>query len=185
MEDRILANAAANGDQDAFTTLIERYSTHIYTIAYKITLNEEDALDVSQNVYEKLVKKIGGFKGHGTFRSWLTVITTNTAIDSLRKMSRQELSSEPENLDFISSGSQVGSDNNPREIISIRKQKKLIENAMKKLSPQQRAIFALRFKEDMRPKEIAASLSIPAQQVRSQLCRAIDKIRQTLNGRVH
>lgn len=180
MEDNRLAAAAAKGDQDAFTILVERYRPYVYRIAYKITLHEDDALDVTQNVFVRLVEKIHYFNGRGKFRTWLATIATREAINRLRSPSRRETSTERQILEGMSEERRSRDTNDPREKLETVEQRRLVEWAMGHLSAQQRAIVALRLSEDMTPKEIAEHLGLPARQVRLQLHRAIAKIRHVL-----
>lgn len=183
MEDRFLAAAATGGDQEAFTLLVERYRAYVYTIAFKITLNEDDALDVSQNVFLRLFEKIGTFNGTGTFRAWLATLTTHEALDHVRRPGRREWSTDPEEIEMLADERQLREATaDPRAALDNSQRRGLIEGAMAQLSPQQRAIFALRFREDMKPKEIAERLGLPVQQVRSQLCRAVAELRGVLGG---
>jgi RNA polymerase sigma-70 factor (ECF subfamily) len=183
LEDSHLAAAAAKGDQDAFTILVERYRRYVYAIAYKTTLDEEDALDVTQKVFLRVAKKIGDFKGKGTFRGWLATIAAREAIDHLRRHSHREISMEPEKLANISDQRGNNSSEDPRTVLEASRRLRLVEGAIQHLSPQQRVIFVLRFREEMGPKEIAERLSLPATQVRSQLHRAIAKIREMVGPR--
>lgn len=180
MEDKRLAAAAANGDQEAFTRLVERYRPYVYTIAFKITLNEDDALDVTQNVFVKVVEKIGAFNGRGPFRAWLATIAAREAATLARRPSRREVSMEPHTLEGVSDARHTHTTDDLRGTLDAARRRRLVEGAMARLPAQQRAVFALRLKEDMRPKEIAERLGIPAHQVRSQLHRAIAGIRRAL-----
>ena len=183
MEDHRLAVSAANGDQEAFTTLVKRYRAYVYTIAYKIALNVDDALDITQNVFVRLVEKIGMFNGRGPFRAWLATMASNETMSYLRRPSHRETPTEPEVLTEMSDAQQYGNADDPREALDTARQRRLVETAMADLSPQQRAIFALRFRADMGPKEIAERLGLPGQQVRSQLHRAVARIRDVLRER--
>lgn len=182
LEDNRLAAAAANGDQEALTILVKRYRPYVYRTAYKITLHEDDALDITQNVFVRLVEKIHHFDGRGSFRAWLATIASREAINRLRSASRRETLTEPHILAELPDERQAREGNDPRDALETVQRKRLVEGAMTQLSPQQRAIIALRLAEDMGPKEIAERLGLPAHQVRSQLHRAIAKIRQTLAG---
>lgn len=180
-EDKKLAAEAAQGDQRAFTTLVERYRRYIYSIAYKISLNEEDALDISQNVLLRLVTKIGQFQGQGSFRGWLATITTNEAMSFLRKASRRrERATDPESLALMADTKPSSIRDNPRRAADTAQRRQLVEENMALLSSQQRAIFGLRFREEMPPREIAEKLGLPPGQVRSQLHRAIARLREAL-----
>ena len=181
MEDKRLAARAANGDQEAFTSLIKQYRSLIYSIAYKISLHEEDALDITQNVFLKLSLKIGQYNQTGSFRSWLTTITTREAIDYLRKPVRRENPSE--NIEVICEKTQNLKEMNPRDTYEIKQNHRMVEKAMKILAPQQRSIFLLRLKEDMGPKEISEKLGISAQQVRSQYHRALETVKGIIKSK--
>ena len=191
MEDKVLADAAAGGDQDAFALLVERYRVFIYSVAYKIALNEDDALDIAQNVFMRLAGKIGSFNGRGTFRAWVATITAHEAMSYLRRPVRRESATDPGRLEEISDARQSGSGSsrgvqsaggNARDDLETAERRRAVVEAMEKLPAQQRAVFALHFVEDMRPAEIAGRLGIPTQQVRSQLYNAIDKIRLRIAG---
>lgn len=181
VDDAALAGAAARGDRDSLAALYEQYKRMVYTIAYKITLNEEDALDATQNVFARLVEKIGLYKGQGAFRSWLATLAAHEAMNLMRRPSRsRETATDPGILTAAieEKNEQVGG--NPQNNIETQEQRNLVESALRELSPQQRAIFTLRWREDISPKEIAERLGIPAGQVRTQLCFAISRIRTTL-----
>lgn len=182
MEDNRLAAAAAKGDQDAFTILVERYRRYVYAIAYKITLDEDDALDVTQNAFVRMARRIGDFESRGTFRGWLATIAAREAIDYLRRSRGRESSMEPAKLAEISDHRRNNPSDDARTVLDLSRRLQLVEGAIRYLSPQQRAIFVLRFREEMGPKEIAERLGLPATQVRSQLHRAMARIRELVGS---
>ena len=180
MDDNQLAKAAAEGNQEAFATIVKRYRNYIYAIAYKISLNEQDALDVTQNVFLRLVDKIADFRATGSFRSWLGTITARETIDFLRAPGRRERPTEDEEIERTSlHGCEVGSDN-PRKTSEKSERLARVHRAVAQLSEQQRAILLLRLHEDLGPKEIGERLGIPAGQVRSQTNRGVRKVRELL-----
>ena len=179
LEDKKMAAAAARGDREAFTALIERYRRYMYSVAYRIALNEDDALDITQNVLLRLVSKIGQYNGRGAFRSWLATITSNEAMSFLRRAVRKrERAFDPVDLDAVAASEGLSSKiHSPRRAADLEQERELVEKAMSGLSTQQRAIFALRFREEMPPREISERLGLPPGQVRSQLHRAIARLR--------
>jgi len=180
VDDDQLAVASARGDQEAFTVLMTRYRRHIYSIAYKITLNREDALDVTQNVLLHLGRRIRKYRPTGRFRSWAGVIAAREAIDFLRRPCHREQTAESASLERLSHEGSNRSHGEARQALEAKEQKDLVEEAMKGLSPQQRAIVTLQLSEDLGPAEIARHLGLRAKQVRSQLHRAIQRIRTIL-----
>jgi RNA polymerase sigma factor (sigma-70 family) len=183
LEDRSLIEQAINGNQKAFAALIERYRRYVYSIAFKISMHEQDALDITQEVYVRLAEKLQMFDQSGKFSSWLGVLTSRVAIDYIRKVKRLDLGRcEIEDIDEQSYSS-TSSSKNPREEAAHQMQLELVQRAMEELSPQQRAVFVLRFREDMRSVDIAEALDIPAKQVRVQIHRAVVKIKKIVHGK--
>ena len=180
MEDNDLAVRAAQGEERAFATLVERYRRYIYAIAWRIVLNEEDALDITQNVFLLLARKIGDWRGSGAFRSWLATIATREALSHHRRPSRREVATEPEKLIGLTDSNQASGGADPRADLERKQRREWVAAAMEDLSPQQRAIIGLRLKEDLEPTEIAARLGVPAAQVRAQMHRVIVKFREAL-----
>ena len=179
MEDRDLALAAAKGDSRAFAVLFERYRRYVYSIAHRVLLDEEEALDAAQSAWAKAAERIGQYGGRGTFRGWLAAVAAREAIDRARKRARSEKTTEGDDLpDLGDRGSALAPD--IRERIDGARERERVEVAMRVLSPQQRAILALQLLEDLGPKEIAERLGIPDKQVRSQLRRAIVRLREML-----
>ncbi len=181
MDDNLLIERALQGDQSCFTALIERHRRYIYCIAYKITLHEEDALDVCQLVYIKLMNRLDSYQPGGSFKSWLAVMTANTAIDFLRRSCRKEHATDPVVLCGIVESSVEGEMASIRLDIDQQRRMEQVQHAMVQLSPQQRAIFSLRFYEDMATRDIANELGVTNKQIRVQLCRAVQKLRDALN----
>ncbi len=181
LDDGELARAAANGDEPALTELATRYRRYIYTIAYRILLNEDDALDATQETLLRLMRQIGQFDGRGSFRAWVAAIASRQALSLARGSAyRLEIATSPDELSELLEAAEEGGNGDPRQAASAAEERRLVESAMKRLAPQQRAIFALRFQEDQTPTEIAESLDLPAQQVRSQLHNAVARLRELL-----
>jgi RNA polymerase sigma factor (sigma-70 family) len=181
LDDNVLVGAALAGDQEAFAQLFERYRRYVYTIAYKIVLDEDDALDVTQNVFLAVAENLGTYKGRGPFRAWLAAIAAHQAYTCQRRTERRkENVVEPRIAEELRNAAASTDGINPYLALETEERLRLIDWAMRALSSQQRAILTLRLKEEMRPMEIAERLGIPAKQVRSQLHRAISRIREML-----
>lgn len=189
MDDRTLAKAAAQGDEAAFEALVERYRRYIYAIAWKITLHQDDALDVTQDVLALMAERIGQWRGDGTLRAWLAAIAARAALDFMRRRRRApEEALDPEAMELALNGSRAGhgmgwsalAADDPRAAAERTERREMVGAAMEALSPQQRAIFWLQWKEELGPGEIAERLDLKPGQVRVQLHRAIEKIREMI-----
>ncbi len=87
--DQRLIRKAINGDSEAFTSLVERYYSIIFRIAYKWSGTQSDAEDITHDVCVKLGQAIRSFKGKSAFSSWLYCVTLNTVRDFQRSRKRQ------------------------------------------------------------------------------------------------
>ncbi len=78
-------NRAIHGDQLALSEIVKEYSPRLYNFAFKIMRNKEDAEDILQDTFIKMIKNLKSFKQKSSLYSWLYKITTNTALEKLRK----------------------------------------------------------------------------------------------------
>ena len=76
---------AVAGDSDAFITLLNQYSRHIYRLGVSITGNHHDAEDVLQEASLKAYTALAEFQGNSRFYTWLVRIAVNVALGKLRK----------------------------------------------------------------------------------------------------
>src|SRR5438067_927485 len=83
-----LVDAARGGDRSAFEALVRATSADTYTLAFRLTGNDEDARDVVQETYLRVYKGIGKFRGDSAFSTWLYRITANCAANQLGKRKR-------------------------------------------------------------------------------------------------
>ena len=184
MDDAELVSAAQGGDQSAFCTLVQRYRAYVYTIAYKIVLHEEDALDVTQEVFMRAAQEMRSYSGRGSFKSWLAACAAKASISEQRKWARREQIAPRAELDDeqwqrlqSTNGPQRSESINARDAVERDWQRSRLDDAMKSLSPQQRAILALHLREEFSTREIAQHLSVGESQVRTQLARAVQRLR--------
>lgn len=86
-ERRIIAQVCA-GDANAFEALVVAYQKQVYNLALRTVGNEEDAADMTQEVFLRAYRALGTFRGESKFSVWLYRLTTNVCIDFLRSRRR-------------------------------------------------------------------------------------------------
>ncbi len=84
-DDRALAERARTGDMNAFETLVERHSDHVYGLAFRMLRSEADAAEVTQDTFLSAFQSLGEYRGDAAFGSWLYRIAANSALSRLRR----------------------------------------------------------------------------------------------------
>jgi RNA polymerase sigma-70 factor, ECF subfamily len=179
--DTELALALQQGDESAFDELAARYQGRVYAVAYRVTGNREDALDVSQEALLKAYRKIHSWKPTGGFLPWLLRLTTNQAIDHLRQRKRRRHERLDESYIPETEGAAVEpSRQDTAGAVRAREIDEQIRNSLSVLSPAQRTVFMLRHYEGLQLAEIAGELGCSVGSVKVHLFRALKKLRVEL-----
>lgn len=174
--DEELALALQRGEESAFEKIVRRYQGRVYAVAFRVTLNREDALDVAQEVFVKVFEKIRFWQPSGSFGSWITRLAVNQSIDSLRRRKRREHLSLSEYVPVGESLSRnaVGDAARASEI------SERVRAALEALSPTQRIVFVMRHYEGLQLNEIAEAIGCTVGSVKVHLFRAIRKMQEQL-----
>lgn len=182
MEDTDLALALQQGDTLAFDEIVRRYQGRVYAVAYRLTGNREDALDVTQESLLKAYRKIDTWQPTGGFLPWLLRLTSNQAIDHIRRRKRRQ--HEPLDEAFL------GQTNDGDTLMPTRQQTEeevrnneidaRVRGALHVLSPTQRTVFMLRHYEGLQLADIAQELGCTVGSVKVHLFRALKKLRGEL-----
>ncbi len=185
LDDQTLAEALKRGDERALEALVRRHQGRVYAVAYRLTGNREDALDVTQESLLKAYRKIHAWQPTGGFLPWLLRLTANQAIDVVRKRKRrrQERLEEAylpdsEHAPIEPAGHDTGVAVHAREI------DERVRAALTVLSESQRTVFVLRHYEGLQLSDIAAELGCTVGSVKVHLFRALKKLQREL-GDLH
>ena len=162
------------GDKNAFEGLVLVNQKNVYNLALKMTRNEEDALDISQEAFIKAFRQLRNFRGDSRFSVWMYRLTYNLCIDFLRK--------KPKNNTVPLLFEDEGGETTPLEIPDIRnlpednilrkEVRKNIDESIKELPLKHREVLVMREIASMSYDEIAKTLRINEGTVKSRLARA-------------
>ena len=166
-----LIKAAQAGDQEALVTLLREIEGHVYRTAFYILNNEQDAMDASQEALIRIYQKIVTYEERAQFKTWVGRIVTNICIDKFR---RTKPSVSIDEHEMVFAATTFVED----EVMSTFAAKDIIE-AIGTLPEQHRAVIMLRYIQDFSYAEIAESLDLPINTVKSYLFRARQQL-QTL-----
>lgn len=172
MVEPALIKAAQAGDREALVALLREIENQVYRTAYYLLNNEQDALDASQDALIRIYTKIDSYEEKAQFRTWVQRIVTNICIDKFRRK-KPSVSIDEHDMVF-----QAG-DNVETEVLSAYAAEEIRE-AIGKL-PEHRTVVVLRYLQDFSYNEIADSLNLPLNTVKSYLFRARQQLQTLLH----
>lgn len=181
-----IVKKAIGGDRDAFERLVLSYEKKIFNIAYQILHNEQDAYDVSQDVFIKLYKNITSFAFDSAFGTWLHRLAVNTAIDAYRKKKRQQenVFSINENVTTEESDDltvQIPDESLTPEAQVLRQETVMeVRSAIEELKEEFKVILVLRDIRGHTYEEISGILGCEIGTVKSRLARARNALKNII-----
>jgi RNA polymerase sigma-70 factor (ECF subfamily) len=170
--------ACKRGDQAAFEEMIRLTHASVYSLSLRIVGNPEDAAEVAQETYLKLLRVIKQFRGDSKFSTWLYRVTSNVAITFLRKRSRRrpEVSIESEDWEALPAPESM----DPAATAERRALKDRLEAAIASLPEDYRAVVVMKDVYGLSFEEIARELRINEGAARVRLFRARRRLKNLL-----
>jgi RNA polymerase sigma-70 factor (ECF subfamily) len=176
LDEAELIGAARGGDRQAFDELVRRTFVDTFTLARRLTGNEEDARDVVQEAYLRAWRGIGKFRGDAAFSTWLYRITANTASTHLHRRRRQRTEPFADDFEPVDSHAeqQVAQSAESAETLAR------ISAALDELPAKLRSVVVLKDVYSLSHEEIAGELGITVAAAKVRLHRARRKLRDAL-----
>jgi RNA polymerase sigma-70 factor (ECF subfamily) len=166
-----LLSRACTGEPAAFAGLVRQYQRTVYSIALRMLSDRHKAEDLAQEVFLQLHRKLDSIESPAHLAFWLRKVTTNRAIDRLRREPQLET---------------VPLDEEPGLIAEANEEDPLLQRRLTalvaQLSPAPRAVVLLRYQEDLDPVEIARTLDMSINTVKSHLKRSLLTLRTRIAG---
>jgi RNA polymerase sigma-70 factor (ECF subfamily) len=167
---------AATGDQRAFAVIIARYKHMVYTAAYRILRNREEAEEATQDSFVKAYQNLAGYQGGSKFSTWLFSIAYRTSISQLRK--RRSASTDLDDLGPREPGAWDASASEAAD------RKAVLERALSSLDPADAAVISFFYMEEMSVEEIVTVTGLSASNVKVKLHRSRKKLMELLQQRL-
>ena len=177
-DERRLVRLAQEGDRRALDRLLRLHQPQIYAVCRRITGNDADALDATQDALIAVVRGLQRFDGRSRFSTWAYRIATNACLDELRRRKRRPIVGLPEHegspIDLVDpSAPDPGATAGDRDEIDV---------ALSRLAPDFRVAVVLRDLCQLDYAEISEVLEIPAGTVRSRIARGRAQLAELLGG---
>ena len=181
--DGVLARQTLAGDQRAFETLVQRYSTPLFNFVYRFLGNYDQACDISQQVFLQLYLSLPTLRTGDPLKAWLFQVARNRCLDELRRkhaihFSELELvtdEEEPSPLAAMPDTSPL-----PEELAEHHDLQASLQRAIQALPPKFRSVVLLRYAGQLSFSEIGQALKMPEATAKTYFQRAKPLLRAAL-----
>lgn len=175
--DRERVNRVLAGDQDAFTDLVLDYERAVYNLTYRMLGDHVEAEDAAQEAFLRAYRHLDRYDMQRPFKTWVLSIASHYCIDIIRKRRMSWLSLD----DFLPGELMAAIEHRSVEDVAMDGERDhSVQQLLKLLKPDERAIIVLRYWNDFSYEEIAETLRTNVAVVKSRLFRA----RQALANRM-
>jgi len=191
-DDRLLLQGLRTGEEAAYEVLLVRFERPVFNLVSRLTDDPADAADVVQEVFLKVFRNVGHFRGDSTLKTWIYRIAVNESRNHRRwfgRHRRQEVCLEPEPNEAHSSAHSsldrlTDPGPSPFDLTLDHETQALIEAALSDVNPKFRAALILREIEGLGYEEIAEILEISLGTVKSRILRGREALRDLLAKRL-
>jgi len=169
-DDQAALAAYRGGRRDAFIGLVERYQRPIYNAAFWILRRPDDASDVTQTVFLRVIERLDDYDPRYRFFSWLYRIAVNEALDVLRKNRREEPLDDDVDLSDVDGAG-------PEQLVARAQDEEQLRRCLLRLSLNDRLVLTLRHFSELGYDEIGRVLELDEKTVKSRLFEARKRLR--------
>lgn len=162
-QDAQLLARVAQGDHQAFTTIMETHQDRVFAVCLRTLGDRELALDATQDTFLTAFRKAHQFQGNSAVGTWLYRIAVNTCYDMLRRQKRRPTDPLPEHKEFV--------DPTAEDAVDSASYRHEIVAALSKLPPEFRTAIVLSDIEGMALPDVALALGVPIGTVKSRVFR--------------
>ncbi len=190
IDDRVLVEQCQQGDSEAMEMLILKYQNRIYNVILKICANVDDAAELTQDTFVKIIEGINEFEGRSSFYTWAFRIAVNLTLNYCKRSVKLGLTSldaevNEQNAEAKKVLKQVLRDESSPDPVVVAQNKELCQivmAALMKLDEAQRAVVVLRDIEGMNYAEIVEVLGIEPGTVKSRISRGRSNLRDIMEA---
>ncbi|MEZ4388165.1 MAG: sigma-70 family RNA polymerase sigma factor [Candidatus Krumholzibacteriia bacterium] len=179
MDDRTLYDRCRDGDELAWEALVRRYQARVCSVAYTYTGNEDEALDVAQEVFVRVWKRLDSCREPERFAAWLLSIARNACLDHLRRRKARPPAQDIP-ADELYSLADPGQATDQR--VEDQDRQHVLERALQQLSDINREAILLKDIQELPLEDMARLLDLPVGTVKSRCSRARVELAKVVAG---
>jgi RNA polymerase sigma factor (sigma-70 family) len=172
INDQLYINKVIKGNVNAFAHLVDAYKNMVFSLAFKMTKNREEAEEISQDTFTKAYKNIHKFKGDSRFSTWLYRIAYHACLDAIKKNKSHNNLSEINEITY----NQIASVDTILQGIERKERAKVINDCLLKLPEEERSLIWMFYFDELSLKEIIEVTQISEANLKVKLHRARKKL---------
>lgn len=176
----VLVQQAKNGDQKAFSTLLNSFWKEVYHFQFNKCKNEDESEDITIKTFARAFDKIKSFDDKYQFKSWLFTISNNIYIDHLRKKKTETISLSKNSHEIHKI---VDEEPSPADQLIQEQNLAQLKAYIRQLKPHYQEVINLRYFQEFSYKEIAESLDEPMNNIKVKLLRAKKLLAEIINSK--
>lgn len=161
-----------------FEILYDRYATLVYNKCIGFAKDEDEAKDLTQDVFLKLFVKLASFKEKSKFSTWLYAFTYNHCVNYVTRNKAKKF--QKQSVDYKDIENLSEEDENDNSFLRLKVDK--LKVALEEISPDEKMILLLKYQDSLSIKEIGNALSIGESAVKMRVKRAKDKLITVYNN---
>jgi RNA polymerase sigma-70 factor (ECF subfamily) len=174
-DEELVSRIVTQNDSELFSVLYDRFSRLIYNKCYQFVKNEDEAKDLTQDIFLKLYLKLSSFQGKSKFSTWVYSFTYNHCVNYVNRSSKRKYETRlPETFDIENYGEDIDDTSFHREKNGAR-----LNYALKELPVNDRSILELKYNQNLSLKNIESVLGIGESAVKMRIKRAKERLANT------
>ena len=174
--DADLIRQVLDGDQDAFTTLVNKYQKSVHALVWRKIGDFHIAEEITQDVFLKVYKRLSTLKRPELFPGWLYVIATRDCVSWLRKKELPTKSLDAMSTAELEEICYAQHEADRSEAAAIEHQREFVKRLLQKLPESERTVVTLYYLAEMKSEEISTFLGVSSNTIRSRLRRARERL---------
>lgn len=179
LSDLQLIDEVRSGKRRAFTELMRRYQQRVYWVARRIVGTHEDADDIAQETFVKAYTALGDFRAESSFFTWLYRIAVNLSLNAVRKKQLVNYLRESEIVNRL-----FPSSDDPSRDVEFKETQSRLEEAIARLPEKQRAVFVMRYYDEMSYEEISEVMKTSVGGLKANFFHALRKVREYMTNEI-
>jgi RNA polymerase sigma-70 factor (ECF subfamily) len=175
--DRDLITQVLQGNQQPFAELVSRYQNMVFTVAFRLTNNREDAEELAQSAFVKAYRSLADYRGDSKFSTWLYTIVHSLGLSLLRKKKLDTISMEHDKVRVAAENKQAYGG---AIMVEAKSKTQMVSEAIAMLSPDDAKVLTLFYQGEQSLEEIGHIMGIDPNTAKVKLHRARTRLKQKM-----